>query len=128
MKNILWKRMLIIAIVLAVVLGILRFFTTGIPIGKAVLTYKGTQVTLTAEESFRMRWILSWKFYDYGIGGCPFREDISISFGNTVYAIACDGCASAKDWNNERYFIFNREEFEQIAALFEKYCDKTLIY
>jgi len=122
-----WKRILIIALILVTAFGILNIFSTGIPVGKAVLTYKGTQVTLTPEESYQMWKIFVFKFYRYGIGGCPYEEDVTISFGNAVYAIATDDCYTAKEWNKEKYFEFNRLEFQQIAALFEKYCGDTSI-
>lgn len=103
-------------------------FSTGTPDGEAVLHYEGKDFLLTSEEAEQMRKIFRFKFYDYGIGGCPYEEDISISFGNTVYAIATDGCFTAKEWDAERYIVFSRSEFEQIAALFKKYYGDTQIY
>ena len=120
----------IICICLAtlVILCILAIPNTGNPSGKAMLHYEGISVELTVAEALCMREIFRYKLYNDGIGGCPFEKDISISFGNTVYAIALDGCRCAKDWNKEKYIELNNLEFQQIADLFKKYCGDTPIY
>ena len=128
MKKTILIRVLCIALILLVIGITIICQSTDIPMGTAVLQYEGKEVTLTQEEAFRMRCIFSFKFYEYGIGGCPYEEDISITFGNTVYAIATDGCYTAKDWHGEHYISFNSVEFDAIAALFEKYFGKTVIY
>ena len=111
-----------------VLLGILTIPNTGNPSGKEMLHYKDTSVELTAAEALCMREIFRYKLYNDGIGGCPFEKDVSISFGDTVYAIALDGCQCAKDWNKEKCIELNNLEFPQIAALFKKYFGDTPIY
>lgn len=117
-----------IALAALIIGGILAIPNTGITFRKAVLHYEGTAIELPVEEALLMRMIFSFKLYDPGIGGCPFEEDVSISFGDTVYAIALDGCHCAKDWNKEKYIELNNLEYQQIAALLKKYCGDTPIY
>lgn len=125
------KRLIIgiicIAIATALLLHIGSYICTGVLIGNAALRYQGTEVTLTAEESALMREIFRFKFYNRGIGGCPFDENTSISFENTVFAIALDDCYSAKDMRNNLFIEFNREEFQEIIAVYEKYFGDTMI-
>jgi len=121
-------RIVCICLAILVILSTLAIPSTGNPSGKAMLHYEGTSVELTATEAVSMQQIFRFKLYNDGIGGCPFEEDISISFGDTVYAIALDGCHCAKDWNKERYIELNDLEYQQIAALFKKYCGDTPIY
>ena len=128
MKKKIWMSILGIALAVLVILAVLSFSSTRIPTGEVVLRYKDTEVVLTEEEAFRMRLIFSFKIYDGQIYGCPYEEDIGIKFGDTVYAIATDGCYTAKEWHGGRCFEFNSVEFEQIAALFQKYCGDTVIY
>ena len=122
------KRIIGIVLIALILLGILAIPNTGIPFGKAMLHYQGTDIDLPLGEAMLMRIIFSFKLYNPGIGGCPFEKSISISFGETVYAIALDGCRCAKDWNKERYLELNESEYQQIAALFNKYCGETPIY
>lgn len=126
------KRLIILIICISLaalaLLGILTIPNTGNPSGKAVLQYEDISVELTSEEASCIQQIFRHKHYNDGIGGCPFEKSISISFGETVYAIALDGCRCAKDWNKERYLELNESEYQQIAALFNKYCGETPIY
>ena len=121
------KRIIGIVLVALISLGVLAISNTGIPLGKATLHYQGADIDLPFGEAMLMRIIFSFKFYDPGIGGCPFEEDISVSFGDTVYAIAKDDCPSAKNWSNSKFIVFNRLEFPQIVALFQKYFGETPI-
>ena len=103
-------------------------YSTGVPTGEVVLHYDGKEFSLTSEEAEQMQKIFRFKFYNFGIGGCYYKENTAITFGNQKFAIALDGCWSAKEWDAEHYIVFSRLEFEQIAALFEKYCGDTPIY
>ena len=118
----------VIALAVIVVLGILVIPSTGIPSGKALLHYEGTSFELTKDEASRVQLIFLFKNYNDGIGGCPFQQDISISIGDTVYAIALDGCHCIKNWQKDKCFELSDTEFQQIADLFKKYCGDTLIY
>ncbi len=121
-------RIVCICLAILVILSTLAIPSTGNPSGKAMLRYEDTSIELTVAEALCMQQIFRYKLYNDGIGGCPFEKDISISFGDTVYAIALDGCHCAKDWNKERYIELNDLEYQQIAALFKKYCGDTPIY
>ena len=115
----------IILLILAVLIVHLVYvnYSTSVPTGTAVLHCEGKSFPLTWKESEQMRKIFDFKFYNPGIGGCYYEEDIAISFGDRVFAIALDGCWTAKEWDAERCIEFNRLEFELIAALFKKYCE-----
>ena len=126
MKKNIWILCVVLVVILVLTIAVLS--TTGVPLGEVTINYEGTTITLTSVEASLMRSIFSFKIYKGGIGGCPYEEDISIAFGNTVYAIATDGCYTAKDWQNGRCFEFNNVEFEAIAALFERYFGNTPIY
>ena len=128
MKKYIWILIVCVVLVIVAVVAVFYFASTGVPPGEVTLRYKGTAVTLTEEEAALMREIFSLKFYNGGIGGCPYEEGTSITFGDTVYAIATDGCHTAKDWQNGCCFEFNRDEFDAIAALFTKYFGNTPIY
>lgn len=126
------KRLIILVICISlaalVLLGILTIPNTGNPSGKAMLQYEDISVELTDEEVSYIQQIFRYKRYNDGIGGCPFEKNISVSFGETVYAIALDGCRCAKDWNKEKYLELNESEYQQIAALFKKHFGDTPIY
>lgn len=124
MKKKIWISILGIALV---ILAISFFSSTCIPTGEVTLCYQDIEVTLTPVEAELMREIFSFKFYNGGIGGCPYEEDVTITFGNKAYAIAMDGCYTAKEWHSNRCIEFNRVEFGLIKGLFEKYCGKTEI-
>ena len=121
---------LLILLILALLIAhhICVNYTTCVPTGEAVLHCEGKSFPLTWKDAEQMRKIFDFKFYNPGIGGCHYEGDVAISFGDRVFAIALDGCWTAKEWNIERYIEFNRLEFEQIAALFKKYCGDTPVY
>ena len=125
------KRFVVLAICAIIAIAIIMYIgsniTTGIPVGDATVSYRGTEFTLTDEEAAEMQQIFAWKVYNRGIGGCPFNENTAISFGETVFAIATDDCYSAKDMRNELCIEFDRDEFQKIIALYEKYFGDTVI-
>lgn len=95
----------------------------------AVLTYHEPVVgntetiveTLTAEESAKVRQILMSAKHNAGIGGCAYSEEISFTFGDQVFAVANDGCATVWDIKNEKYYEVDKEDWAYIEALFERY-------
>ena len=95
----------------------------------AVFTYhepvKDNTITiveiLTAEESARVRQILMDAEHNAGIGGCHYTEDISFTFGDQVFAVACDGCETIWDIQNDKYYVVDKEDWAYIEALFERY-------
>ena len=57
--------------------------------------------------------------HNSGIGGCPYTEKVSISFGNQVFLLATDGCHTICDMQNEKYYEVSSENWAYIASLFE---------
>lgn len=128
------KRIVLFRLLLAVLLCIAGCSRIRIPPQneRAVLTYHQHVVgntetiveTLTTEESARVRQILMDAKYNAGIGGCAYYEDISFTFGEQVFAVACDGCASIWDIKNEKYYEIDKADWAYIKALFKKYGGK----
>ena len=95
----------------------------------AVLTFEGPYTnghdgppqTLTAEETTRVEEILEEAEYIPSGAGCPFKENVSISFGDRVFAISCDGCNTVLDIEAQRYYEVTREGRQYIIDLFKKY-------
>ena len=98
--------------------------------GNATLKYSGkwmgdtTEVTqiLTEEETRNVKAYLTSATYTPGQGGCPFDEDISITFGDQVFCIAYDGCAGVR-LGTDKYFQISEEGRQYIVSLFVKYVD-----
>ena len=80
--------------------------------------------TLSAEESETVRRILMDAKYNPGIGGCYYTENISFTFGDQVFAVACDGCETIWDIQNDKYYVVDQEDWAYIEALFEQYGGK----
>lgn len=95
----------------------------------AVLTYReqtvgspdAIVVSLTAEESAKVREILMEAKHNPGIGGCYYTEEISIAFEEQLFLIACDGCNTVCDAQNKKYYVVNEEDWAYIVYLFESY-------
>ena len=122
------KKLIIIGIIFlliaAVILGI---FSTGLPLGMVILHNQEESVALSGAEATAVRTLFIFRFYRYGIGGCPFTDGVSITVGNRAFALATDGCYSAKDLQNDDCMEFNRLEWKRIKDLFAKYFEKTLL-
>lgn len=95
----------------------------------AVLKFQGkmlgdnTELTqiLTREETTIAREYLSSAEYTPGQGGCPFDKDISISFGDQIFAIGYDDCPSVYWINSDKCYTVSTEGRNYIVSLFEKY-------
>ena len=83
-------------------------------------TTKLTQV-LTQEEASKVREYLKSARLDGGIGGCPYDKDISIAFGDQVFAIATDSCNTVWLVGSDKYYVVPQEGFDYIKSLFVKY-------
>lgn len=96
---------------------------------KATLRFEGKWVdddtsltqALTAWETRNVKGILARAEPVIGETACPFDEDISISFGDQVYAIAYDDCAMVWDPKGDEYYEISKEGRAYIVSLFEKY-------
>jgi len=75
--------------------------------------------SLSAAETARLRECLQNAKHNAGIGGCYYHEDISISFGDQVFAIAWDGCETLWDMNTDKYYEIEKKDWEYILSLFE---------
>ena len=81
---------------------------------------KLTQI-LTEEETRIAKAYLSSAEYTPGVGGCPFNKNISITFGDQVFAIAYDGCPIIWILDSDKYYTMSEEGRTYIVSLFEKY-------
>ena len=82
------------------------------------------QVTLTEEEAAQVIDILDGNTYApafTGVPACGFSEEISLTVGDRIYAIACDTCSTVQDCSKGKYFSIRDGEMAYIHALFENY-------
>lgn len=97
--------------------------------GDAVLKYCGkwegdnTDITqvLTKEETNKVKTYLCSATYTPGQGGCPFDENISITFGDQVFCIAYDDCPGVWILGSDKYYSVSEQGRAYIVSLFEKY-------
>lgn len=124
------KRLTILVLTVALLICVSGCSRIRIPQNElAVLTYHEPVVgntetivePLTAEESAKVRQILMDAKHNAGIGGCHYTEDISFTFGDQVFAVACDGCETIWDIQNDKYYVVDKEDWAYIEALFERY-------
>ena len=78
-------------------------------------------VTLTAEETKMVKKYLSAAKYEADGAGCPFDENISIAFGDRVFAIGYDSCGTVRDMTMDEDYDLSKEARTYINSLFEKY-------
>ena len=85
--------------------------------------YDDTRLTqvLTEEETKNAKKYLSEAKYSPGVGGCPFDEDVSIVFGDQVFAIAYDDCPCVYLVGSDKYYTMSEEGRNYIVSLYEKY-------
>lgn len=92
---------------------------------EAFLTYgeKGENiyVKLTEEEVSTVTKILNNKRSYIDNPSCGFDKNVSITFGNDIYCIACDKCGIIKLWHKEKYIFISDEDREKINKIFENY-------
>ena len=124
------KRLAILVLTVALLICVSGCSRIRIPQNElAVLTYHEPVVgntetivePLTAEESAKVRQILMDAKHNAGIGDCHYTEDISFTFGDQVFAVACDGCETIWDIQNDKYYVVDKEDWAYIEALFERY-------
>jgi hypothetical protein len=124
------KRLFAILLLIMLLITISGCARIRIPKGEqAVLTYREPVVgspdaivaTITAEESAKVREILMGAKHNPGIGGCHYTEEISLTFGEQMFLVACDGCNTICDRQNEKYYVVDMEDWEYIVSLFERY-------
>ena len=111
------KYILIGLAVLVVIILVISLFSTGLPMGKVIITDSTGSVTLSGEEATAFRMFFAFRFYRYGIGGCPFNDGVSISIGNQKFALATDGCQCIKDLTNGPCMELNHEDWQTLMNL-----------
>ena len=104
------------AIVLAIVL-IVGIFSTGLPMGHVTLSNSSTSVSLSGSEAMAFRTFFTFRFYRYGIGGCPFNESTSIRFGNREFVLATDGCYCVKDVKSGHCIELNEQQWSRLQNM-----------
>lgn len=75
---------------------------------------------LTQQESDKLRTIIQKAKYTRD-GACPFGKEVSISFGDQVFAIGYDDCETFKDLSSRKNYLVSVEEKDYIKSLFVKY-------
>ena len=121
---------IVIAITLAILLLVFVKFavhSTGHLSGNVQIHNKENVVTLSDAEAAALYKFFPSRFYNYGVGGCPFDGGLSITFGDREFALAYDGCACAKDLKTGHCIEFSRSEWLQVREIFSKYFGKTLL-
>ncbi|NLP35258.1 MAG: hypothetical protein GX359_08715 [Clostridiales bacterium] len=90
---------------------------------KASLTYvyndKSIKTQLTDEESLLLKEIFNNKKLRTDNPSCGFTENISISFNDLVFCIACDDCPIVK--LGKKYFKISKSDRETVEQIFKKY-------
>ena len=100
--------------------------------GEAVLTCETKRITnrieeqlvietLTAEETRMVKKYLSSAKYEADGAGCPFDKNVSIAFGDRVFAIGFDSCGAVRDVTMNEDYGLSKEGIAYINSLFEKY-------
>jgi len=97
--------------------------------GNATLNYfgnvKGNNVeltqTLTEGETQVVKKYLNLARYCHDGAGCPFDENISIAFGDQVFAIATDDCPTIWVVGSNDYYTISDAGRSYIISLFQKY-------
>ena len=76
--------------------------------------------TLTEEETRKVKEYLTSAVYNPGIGGCPYYDEVNISFGKEVFLVACDDCGTV--WYlRHGYYELSEEGRSYIRSLFKAY-------
>jgi hypothetical protein len=123
------KRPLCIFLILSILLLLCSCSQTQVKAGEAVtlsfvLDGQNIHEQLTAEETARVITILTGNTYRpifSGVPSCGFDQNISLTAGGRIYAIARDTCNTIQDLHNQRYFSVSQEDIAYIHSLFEKY-------
>lgn len=80
---------------------------------------KNINESLNEDESLIIKDIFNGKELFYDNPSCGFNANISLSFDNKTFMIACDGCSIIK--YNNKYFNVSDSQIEQIHNIMQKY-------
>ena len=97
--------------------------------GNATLNYcgkvRGNDIelsqALTAEETSSVKKYLTSARYCHDGAGCPFDENISIAFGDQIFAVATDDCPTVWIVGSDDYYTISDAGRSYIISLFQKY-------
>ena len=123
------KKSIIILLIVNAILTTRGYFMINILFPKvrildanARLTYiysdKNIDISLSAEESERIKSMFNGKRTYSDNPSCGFTENISIRFNNLIFCIACDKCPIVK--LGDKYFKISESDREIINRIFEK--------
>lgn len=116
----------------AVILAVLLLFSAGcaktetIDFSQATLKfiYADREIVqvLDADDTAKIAEMFSSRIADRSsIPSCGFDEDISITFGDRVFAIAGDDCPVVKDCAKDSHFYITEADKAYLVSLFEEY-------
>lgn len=80
---------------------------------------KNINESLNEDESLIIKDIFNDKELFYDNPSCGFNANISLSFDDKTFMIACDGCSIIK--YNNKYFNVSDSQIEQIHNIIQKY-------
>lgn len=123
------RKHLCLLLIFSVLLTLCGCSKTSIPSDAPVtLTFiysdKNISVTLADDEAATVIDILNGNRYDPSFAGypsCGFTQNVSLTVGDRVFAIACDTCNCIEDLSKLRFFDIPKEDMDYIHSLFEKY-------
>ena len=119
------KRILIAAIVvvitLSAVFAVREFLDIFWGFETVTIHQDGMTQTLPVTEASAVIRILNTKEYTPGQGGCPFDEKLTITVGDTVFALSQDGCHGLMETKNQRYYSLNQSGWDALQRIFLKY-------
>ena len=119
------KRILIAAIVVVItlfsVLAVRKYFHIFWGFETVTIHQDGMTQTLPVTEASAVIRILNTKEYTPGQGGCPFDEKLTITVGDTVFALSQDDCHGLMEMNSQRHYSLNQSAWEAIHQIFLKY-------
>ena len=116
----------IVTVAVAILLIVLFCRRTNIPASScAVLKYrqkeKSVVLEMTKEDSEELRRLLNHRFLYYDNPSCGFTQGVSISFDDSVYCFACDGCNVIYDCESQMYFTIKQTEYDGLADILLRY-------
>jgi hypothetical protein len=119
------KRLFIVSIVVVITLlsvfAVRKYFHIFWGFETVTIHQNGMTQTLPVTEASAVIRILNTKEYTPGQGGCPFDENLTITVGDTVFALSQDGCHGLMEIKNQRYYSLNRSGWDALQSIFLKY-------
>ena len=119
------KRLLIVSIVVIITLSCMfavrKFFNIFWGFETVTIHQNGMTQTLPFTEASAVIRILNTKEYTPGQGGCPFGEKLTITVGDTVFALSQDGCHGLMETKNQHHYTLNQSGWDALQSIFLQY-------